>query len=132
MSAVADERPVLLFVDDVERADPATVAILAGIARACRGRIQLVLAVGTDSDSGMPSELGAGLPMRRLKLPPLTPSEVEALVASMLVLPAPERHTLAARLHDEGGGNPLYRSSWPPRWWTRGRWRSGTAARGRW
>ncbi len=108
MSAVAEERPVLLFVDDLERADPPTLATLAAIGRACRGRIQMVLAVGTDAGTGMPAELGAGMPVRRLKLPPLSPAEVEALVASMLVLPGPERHTLAARLHDEGGGNPLY------------------------
>ncbi len=108
MSAVGEERPVLLCVDDAERADPPTVAALAAIARGCRGRIQIVVAVGTDAGTAMPGELGADLPVRRLKLPPLSPAEVETLVASMLVLPAPERHTLAARLHDEGGGNPLY------------------------
>ena len=108
MSAVAEERPVLLFVDDMERADPPTVATIAALARGCRGRILIVLAVGTDADRGMTAELGAGLPVRRLKLSALTPAEIEALVASMMVLPAAERRTLAARLYDEGGGNPLY------------------------
>ena len=108
MSAVAEERPVLLFVDDVERADEPSVATIAALARSCRGRILIVLAVGTDTDRGMTAEVGAGLPVRRLKLSALTPADVEGLVASMLVLPAGERRTLAARLYDEGGGNPLY------------------------
>jgi tetratricopeptide (TPR) repeat protein len=38
----------------------------------------------------------------------LSLAEVEALIASMLVLTPGDRHSLAARLQAEGGGNPLY------------------------
>ena len=109
ISVVAEERPVLLFVDDVERADSAARACLATITRSTVGRVLTILAIGED-DGSVPLSPGsvAGTRPRRLKLPPLTPAEVEALVASMLVLPAAERHALALRLHDEGGGNPLY------------------------
>ena len=109
VSVVAEERPVLLFVDDVERADDAARASLATIARSTAGRVLTILAFG-EHDGSVPVSAGiaAGTRPRRLKLPPLTPAEVEALVASMLVLPASERHALATRLHDEGGGNPLY------------------------
>ncbi|MBA3318103.1 MAG: AAA family ATPase [Gemmatimonadales bacterium] len=109
LSVVSEERPVLLFLDDVERADGVTLASIATITRSAAGRVLIVLAVGENDSSGsVPAGLAAGSRPRRLKLPPLTATEVEALVASMLVLPAAERHTLATRLHEEAGGNPLY------------------------
>lgn len=108
LSVVAEERPVLLFVDDVERADDAARTALATIARNAAGRVLTILAVGQDGSGLAAAGIAAGSRPRRLKLTPLTPAEVEALVASMLVLPASERHALAVRLHAEGGGNPLY------------------------
>jgi DNA-binding SARP family transcriptional activator/tetratricopeptide (TPR) repeat protein len=108
VSVVAEEHPVLFFVDDVERADGAARASLATLARGAVGRVLTILAVGEDDGSGPALGGIGGARPRRLKLPPLMPAEVEALVASMLVLPASERHALAGRLHEEGGGNPLY------------------------
>ena len=84
------------------------VELVAADRKVWSGEATIVVARTTDGDTGIPAELGAAPAVRRLKLPPLSPAEVESLVASMLVLPAPERHTLASRLHDEGGGNPLY------------------------
>lgn len=110
LTAVAEDRPVLLFADDLEFAEDSVLAFLTAVARRARGRILIVAALGTDRSSS-PATLAAltGTPgVRRLKLPPLSVSETEALIASMLVLSAADRHALATRLHAEGGGNPLY------------------------
>lgn len=52
VSVVAEEVPVLLFVDDVERADGAARASLAIIARSAVGRVLTILAAGEDDGSG--------------------------------------------------------------------------------
>ena len=110
LTVVAEERPIILFVDDLELADDSAVALLTTAARRARGRILIVAALGTDQQAGTGAvaALTGALGSRRLKLPPLSVGEVEALIASMLVLTLPDRHSLATRLHAEGGGNPLY------------------------
>jgi DNA-binding SARP family transcriptional activator/Tfp pilus assembly protein PilF len=110
LTAVAEDRPVLLFVDNLELADDAGVSLLTTVSRKAQGRILIIAALGTDQHPAavtLPSLTGASR-VRRLKLPPLSPGEVEALTASMLVLSQADRHVLADRLHAEGGGNPLY------------------------
>ena len=110
LTAVAEDRPVIVFVDDLERVDDSGLALLATAARKVRGRVLILAGLGTDQHptSAALAALTGSPRVRRLKLPPLSQGEVEALLASMLVLPAAERHSLAARLHAEGGGNPLY------------------------
>ncbi len=110
LTAVAEDRPVILFVDDLELADDSVVGLLATAARRARGRILIVAGLGTDHEpaSDALAALSGALGVRRLKLPPLSRGEVEALIASALVLAPNDRHTLATRLHAEGGGNPLY------------------------
>ena len=110
LTAVAEDRPVILFVDDLELADDSVVGLLATAARRARGRILIVAGLGTDHEpaSDALAALSGALGVRRLKLPPLSRGEVEALISSALVLAPNDRHTLATRLHAEGGGNPLY------------------------
>jgi hypothetical protein len=110
LTAVAEDRPVLLFMDNLELADDAAVGLLTTVSRKAQGRILIVAALGTDQHptaSRLLSLTGASR-VRRLKLPPLSQGEVEGLTASMLVLSQGDRHVLAGRLHAEGGGNPLY------------------------
>jgi DNA-binding SARP family transcriptional activator/Tfp pilus assembly protein PilF len=109
LTAVSEDRPVILFVDDLELADDSALAFLTRVARRARGRILILATLGTDQP-GLPrlASLTGTLGVRRLKLPPLSVGEVEALIASMLVLTLADRHSLATRLHAEGGGNPLY------------------------
>ena len=110
LTAVAEDRPVVLVVDDLELADDSALSLLTTAVRRARGRILIVAALGTDHHPSA-SVLAAltGAPgVRRLKLPPLSTGEVEALIASMLVLSVTDRHSLAMRLYAEGGGNPLY------------------------
>ncbi len=110
LGAVAGERAVLAVLDDLDAASPRARSAVAAAVAAMTGPILLLLAVTGDGDDA-PRELSAlrgAQGARRLKLQPLSPDEIEALVSSMLVLPAGDRQALATRLHAETGGNPLY------------------------
>lgn len=109
LAAVAHEMPILVFLDDLGFADPATRQLIAALAhQPPRGALLLVTARtdGSGDATGVAEVPG----VRRLKLPPLGAAEIEALLASMLELPGAERRALAARLHAETGGNPFYAS----------------------
>ena len=108
--AVAGEQPVLVVLDDFDAISPRARAALVGAVIRMTGPVLLLLAV-TGDEPDAPRELTAlrgAQGVRRLKLQPLALDEIEPLLSSMLVLPAGDRHGLAARLHAETGGNPLY------------------------
>jgi DNA-binding SARP family transcriptional activator/TolB-like protein len=106
---VAAELPVIIFVDDALGVDAATRAWLAAFARAVPPHVLLLLAAGTDELTRGAHALEPGTAgLRRIRLQPLDVSATETLLASMLVLPAAERHELAARLHEATEGNPFY------------------------
>ena len=109
VAAVADERPLLVVLDDAEQIAPAAVARLAASAQAAAAAVLVVVAVGPGDIAGTQVDVATAIRRaRRILLQPLTAPQVESLVASMLVLPPEARHTLATRLQDESGGNPLY------------------------
>jgi DNA-binding SARP family transcriptional activator/tetratricopeptide (TPR) repeat protein len=107
---VAAETPVLVHVDDVTRADPATQRLLLQLALAVPPGVLLVLGVCTDTAAA--ADINVGLQeasrLHRVKLQPLAEAELETMLDSMLPLDAADRCALAARLHMETGGNPLY------------------------
>ena len=109
LAAVAHEVPVLVFLDDLGFADPATRQLVATIARQPPPGVLLLVTARTDR-SGDARGVAEIPGVRRLKLPPLGVAEIEALVASMLELRGAERRALAERLHAETGGNPFYAS----------------------
>ena len=111
LADVASEVPVALFLDDVSSADLASQRLMLSLAHRPPNAGLLLLLAARPSELGRTSvlsELHATRGVRQLKLQPLSAGEVEALLASMLELPLGERHELATRLHDAGGGNPFY------------------------
>jgi DNA-binding SARP family transcriptional activator/tetratricopeptide (TPR) repeat protein len=110
LGSVTEEVPILLVLDDITRIDTQSVAlVVAAVAAKPRG-IFLLATLGTDdAPAGSISESLRDLEgFRRLKLPPLDVGQLESLLESMLQLAPADRHQLARRLHDEGGGSPFY------------------------
>jgi DNA-binding SARP family transcriptional activator/TolB-like protein len=110
LGAIADERAIVLMLDDFASADPASRRLVTDVL-ARRSRRVLFLATAPLEEPAASAALHdlRSLPwLRRLKLTPLTVPDLELLLATMLELDPAERHELAALLHDEGGGNPFY------------------------
>jgi len=99
-----------LIVDDFAGADSASQDLLLSLARTLPTGMVIVLTIRPDQVAGthLLSELGRLPAARRVKLSPLTQSEVALLVESMLQLPPDDRDIVAARLTLESGGNPFY------------------------
>ncbi|HHO52584.1 MAG TPA: tetratricopeptide repeat protein [Deltaproteobacteria bacterium] len=100
--------PLVLILDDLDRADPATVELLCYLVR---NTLELVaepvlLLIGHDSgERRIRAQLESLAPVEGLEIPPLDASEVEELVVS-LIGSNEASLALAARLHVEGNGSP--------------------------
>lgn len=105
--AVAEESPLVLFIDDLPQADRASRRVLLSLIERLPSRILVIVTSRTGDD-----EVSLALPpqplIRRLKLQPLALPEVELLLGSILELPPDDRRHLASLLHAQGGGNPFY------------------------
>jgi DNA-binding SARP family transcriptional activator/TolB-like protein len=109
LAALAVDRPLVLRLDDADLMDGATQALLAAVTPRLTSRILVLLTSRGDAEhSPVLRAVHAAPTLRRLRLPPLSARDIEALLASMLELAAGDRHTLAARLLADGGGNPFY------------------------
>ncbi|MGQ0650291.1 MAG: ATP-binding protein [Gemmatimonadaceae bacterium] len=109
LAAVAEERPIVVVLDDVSDADAATQALLAGLAHVVPRRVMLLLITRCDEPRHRPLAQGlAAARVQRLKLQPLSLGGVDAMLASMLGMRDHERHALAVRLLSDTGGNPFY------------------------
>jgi len=109
LAAIGDEQPVLVVLDDAHAADEATQRLLSGLVPRLSGRVMLLLAADEAAREASPalSALRGGKGVRHIRLTALTLADVEAMLESMISLEPGERHTLAARLHQETGGVPL-------------------------
>jgi len=109
LSAVAGERPVILYLDDLPLADPATQQVLMAVSGRTTAPLLLLVTARTGEDrTAAYVELCSRAGIRRLKLQPLGLRDIELLLGSMLELAPQTRHSLAARLYNEGAGNPFY------------------------
>jgi DNA-binding CsgD family transcriptional regulator/tetratricopeptide (TPR) repeat protein len=110
---LAEERPVLLVVDDLHWADRTTRELLGYLARTLRPARVLLLAAYRDDDLDrahpLPPYLAAleRLPgVRRLRLARLTRAEVGELVAGVLGRRPDDR--LVETVYRRSGGNPFF------------------------
>ncbi|GAA2238854.1 LuxR family transcriptional regulator [Streptomyces amakusaensis] len=107
--AAAGRTPLVIGIDDVHHADAASLHLLLHLVRrAAAPRLLLVLTQCMRTSRPHPllhAELLRRPGARRLRLEPLSPRGVAALLAGHLAPPAAER--LAAECHTATGGNPL-------------------------
>lgn len=109
LSAVAAERPVVLYIDDLPLVDPDTQQVLMAVSGRIVAPLLLLVTARTGEDrTASYVELSSRAGIRRLKLQPLSLADIELLLGSMLELAPPTRHVLAERLYSEGAGNPFY------------------------
>lgn len=115
LTDVSAEQPVLLVVDDLAAADEASRRLLLAVLRRI-GDAPMVadaappamLAVLTTRPGALRrADFRDAAPLRWIRLRALDAEQADALIASMLLLPADERRALSLRLHAETGGNPL-------------------------
>jgi tetratricopeptide (TPR) repeat protein len=108
-TALAEGHPLALLVDDVQRCDEASAAVLAALARGASGHpIVVATALRTREDVRAPAAVDA---LREadvcLRLEGLVADEVSELARSLFgEVPHVER--LAEWLHRSGGGSPLH------------------------
>ncbi|HKP56754.1 MAG TPA: serine/threonine-protein kinase [Polyangiales bacterium] len=110
MLDVAEQQLTLVVVDDVQRIDEPSAALLALIAHDCRRRRLLLIASVERSDHAAAAKTGSGLSWllqagEPLRLPPLSAEESAQLVCSLFG-DVPNVRLLADRIHSASGGNP--------------------------
>ena len=108
LSAIADDTPVLLVLDDAPSADPASQEILGALLRRAPPGVLLVM-TGDNSAWGT-AQLGEdALELRhvtRVTLDPLTSDETRRLVESVMPMDAATSRALAELLHAHTSGRP--------------------------
>jgi DNA-binding CsgD family transcriptional regulator len=110
LRAIAEERPVLVAVDDVQWLDPASAGALGYGARRLRSeRVGVLLARRAPLESSLLPELRRSLPADRFTTLEVAPFGLPALHRVVhhhlgAALPRP----LLAEVHEASGGNPFY------------------------
>ncbi|WP_329113087.1 ATP-binding protein [Streptomyces sp. NBC_01465] len=111
LRALAATGPVVLCVDDVQRADPASVRHLRNLARHMPfAPIVMVLtapAHGTREEDLLTEKVLRRPHVHRLRLSLLTSEDVERTLEAETAAHGPDLRRTAARLHRLSGGNPL-------------------------
>jgi len=109
------EHPLVLFVDDLQWVDPATLRFLQRLAASPEPRHLLLVAAYRDDErtsfleAGLESIRKAGAAVVELAVPPLALPEVAAILTDALhhLRPA-DVAELAALVHEKAGGNPFF------------------------
>lgn len=107
---VAAEVPVLVHVDDLDRADAPTRDLLLSLASEVPCGVLLLITTQSNglALTDLDRRLQDALTLRRIKLRPLSETELGTMLDSMFPLDSADRRDLAQRLYVETGGNPLY------------------------
>ena len=108
LTAIAQKRPIALFIDDVQRCDEASAAVLASVTREC-GRHALLVVIALRSNEAIRARNAVGA-MRRaptsLYLSGLETREIEDLVRSLFGETKNTRR-LAIHMREVTDGSPL-------------------------
>ncbi len=111
----AAERPILLLLEDIHWADPASLDLLRYLAHSIDDMAVLLLATYAADEVTRQHPLYALLPMLvregstvRLDVRPLCLTDMHALVTELFQLPQPDSHRLAQHLFSQSEGNPLF------------------------
>jgi PAS domain S-box-containing protein len=110
------DRPLLLFLDDLQRLDPASLAFIEGLLRSAEARHLLLVGAYRDDEVGSEHALrvalravkSAGVRVLELHLRPLDAAQLARLLTDTLHgEPAPTRE-LAELVRDKTAGNPFF------------------------
>jgi len=109
LTALAEDSPVLLAIDDVQWLDGASAGALAFVARRFPRRLGLLVTRRTEGVAGVPLDLDRALPeegLERLVVGPLSLAALRQVIIERLgtAIPRP----VLARIADASGGNPFY------------------------
>jgi len=109
-------RPLVLFLDDVQWADHATVSLLEGLLRDDATHHLVIVAASRDNEVGAADPFPraiyrleeAGMAIRRIALGPLSPESVHLLIADTLSCSKERCALLAELVHARTLGNPFF------------------------
>jgi hypothetical protein len=102
----AAARPLLFVLEDLQWADPASLALVEAALRALPDRPWLVLALGRQEANALLPDAWGGRALHRLPLQPLSRRAAEAMVRQ--VLPEPPAPARLDALVTRAAGNALY------------------------
>ncbi|MRG97435.1 AAA family ATPase [Polyangium spumosum] len=117
LSVFTRRRPVLLFLDDLQWADPASLKLLRDLLADPQSSYLLVLAAFRGREDGDGFRAAGrvidevewqGVPVSKVELRPLRPSDVRALVAGLLGCDLADVESLGVLLWSKTSGNPLF------------------------
>ncbi|MEJ2592079.1 MAG: AAA family ATPase [Candidatus Thiodiazotropha sp.] len=110
------DHPMVLFLDDLQWLDAATLELLHQIAMGFEGRYLLLIGAYRDNEVGPTHPLmriidtlrKSGSGMREIVLAPLAIEDVNALIADTLHCDAVTARPLAQLVHEKTAGNPFF------------------------
>jgi len=113
---LSDDRPVVLFLDDLQWADLASLDLLQALLDdATPARLLVVGGLRTSETSGLDmvrdyvaAIRGVGVPVRNIAIEALDPPDVQALVADATKVPFDEARQLAESIYQRTRGNAFF------------------------
>ncbi|QIG95956.1 trifunctional serine/threonine-protein kinase/ATP-binding protein/sensor histidine kinase [Bradyrhizobium sp. 6(2017)] len=110
------EHPLLIFIDDLQWLDPATLAFIEQLAIDSDIGHLLLIGAYRDNEVGLDHMLfrtmaairQAGTPVEEIALGPISLADVTQLVADTLRCPPTRAHRLAGLIYRKTGGNPFF------------------------